>query len=338
MKLRKNLWLLYAGVGMLSCSLLAAPEAASGSGGNPPPPGPSPTFGPVSALQGELVRDGNLRLVVHGWSNIAALVFPEPESDQAIIAVDFSVVNAGSSALEVFSLRQTWAVLDSNGTAHSPDFSYSTISGINKEASEMQPGEKFHMALIYRMPDSSPPASLRFRDSRRSEGSISVVFNMEPGVAEPPEILEGEKPPAVLPMDASIQRGNWQVRLLSAGTSQPCLTDPLRSMYNCRAFPSDFLVVRVDLVMKNISGQPQTAYVGGMLWLQDPTGRRFYGSAEDVTAMGKSVGAGTELRFSADFLVWPGVSSLWLAFRDPYSGDSESDLYDCVALPPAGTG
>jgi len=336
---QKTLIVLFAGIWIVSCSFFAASGTASSvNDENSTPSGPDPTFGSAAGRQGELIRDGNLRVMVHGWLTITPLVSPAPEPGQTVITADFSAVNAGGSTLEVFSLRQIWEILDSTGAAFAPDFELSVVSGVNMEASWMKPGEKIRMALIYRMPESSPPASLHFRDSHLPDGSITIALDAQPGIADPPETIEGEIPPTMLSAGEQIRRGNWEVEALGARSSQPCKNTGLRSSFNCSMFPSDFQVVAVDLVMKNVSGKTQMSIIGGMLWLQDPTGRRFYGSSKGANAAGQSVASGAELRITVEFLVWPDVSVLWLAFRDPYGDDPNSGGFTCVPLPSMGAG
>jgi hypothetical protein len=274
---------------------------------------------PIIAQQGELIRDGDIRLMVHGWGELGPTLPKQPAMGKKYIAVDFSVVNAGSKCKELFGLH------GSRGTA---DFA------VNNELIEhgtICPGEKVRHTIIYEVSASAVPYLFQYANDRLPElAPVTVKLSEAPGIVEPPSNIEGEEAPVVETADKPITRGNWQIQVAGVKVHQPCkLREGQRSSLNCTIYPNDILDIRLDIIQKNISPKTEVVLGSGMFWLQDSTGHRFY----SIGLTEKSVGSGEEIRFSVDFLVWPDTQDLWLAFRDGSGESMASHDYVCISLP-----
>ena len=318
---------------LCTCSLLS--ENAQSEAGIPGDQGKGPTPSspqePIFANQGDLVRDGDIRLMVHGWMEIGETVPKTPEPGNKYIAVDFTVVNAGSKCPELFGMRGDADVVDSEGNRSGP-FEVGPIRDELIRHGGVCPGEKIRRTIIYQVKEASKQFSFYFTNDRLPElAPITVALSENPDMSDPPEAIEGEKAPEVESMDQPITRGDWQIQVRDMKVSQPCLHQGRPpSNVNCMAFLKDGLDVRLDLSLKNTSSETVSFFAEGMLWLQDPTGRRF--SSGDISQ--REVGGGEEIRFSGGISFWPESSVLWLCFRYAYWEKPPANWdYVCIALP-----
>jgi hypothetical protein len=329
---KKFYFILIAGMLLLACacsfSSTAVPAGTSAPGSTGLPTQATVTLAPISARQGDLVSDGDLRVMVHGWTEMT--LTRQPDSGQKFIGVDFSVVNAGKAPLEIFGNAGSWSLQDAEG--NSLPFYKDFLPRDMIASGLVYPGEKIRSTFIYQVPAADGQFSLMYTNSRLPAlAPITITLNGTAGISDPSGAIEGEVPPTVDAPGETVTHGDWQIQVLGMKVTQPC--QERYSKVNCTKLPPDILNVHLDLAQKNLSSQSLTITMEGMFWLEDPAGRRFGGESTEVGLEGLPVNGGSGQRFSADFLVWPGASTLYLGFRyrlfqTPVAGD-----YVCIALP-----
>ncbi len=331
--------LLLSGILICACSLSSAlpasgtPSVAAtlpvGSEGNTPS-APTPS-GPIQAEQAALIRDGDINLIVNGWAEVT-LTRAAP-SGSRYVAVDFSIVNAGRSPLDLFGMHASWSLQDAGGNTYSPDFGAN--SSLNLISLGLVfPGEKIRSWVVFAVPQAPGQYTFRYSNDRLpSIAPVSVTLKSEPGISDPPAALGGEIPPAADPASGPFKHGSWQIQVAGVSFTQPC--QQAHSQLNCSLVPADVYSVQIDLVQKNLTSRSLELQTEGMFWLQDPSGRRFAGGANPAASRGTTVAGGSEARFTLNILVWQQAQlpALALAFRYGHGQTPAGGDYVLIPLP-----
>jgi hypothetical protein len=304
----------------------AAPPASS----SPPAPlasrGPVLPLAPTSATAGQVVADGDLRVIVNGWTDLTT----SHQAGQRFLVVDFSVVNAGSSQLAVFGMHGIWAVEDGGGSGLTPFFD--TLGRDLKAGGILYPGERVRVTEAFALGTSSGPYSLTYTNDRLPAiAPLTVALASAPGIAEPPARIEGEATHQTASSANSVAAGSWNIGATVSSVIRPC--QEAHSQVNCTRLPDDLVEVELAVDQRNTSGQALNATLEGMLWIEDATGRRFEGNSTELEPQGRPVQGGDQISYAADFLVWPPSTSLWLAFRFRHGEKGDDGSYILMPLP-----
>lgn len=276
--------------------------------------------GPVNGKVGELVKNGKLNVMVHGWAPVAADL-QTPEAGKALIIVDFSLVYTGSKSF-TFS-ASNFSIKDSDSRVYQESFS-GRLNGTVSYATLFS-GERLHTSIQFELPNTSTGLVFVFEGlSYDGFAKMFVPLAEKPGVLNAPEKMAGEIVPAYQSSASARTCGKWKIQLHDQNF-------PTIESYLLDMMPAGWKLLALDLSVENGYTGTHNLNSYSSMWMQDATGRRYgegmlgrsavqenYLSSEEIAA-GEKVrgwkGFTIPEKGTVAFVFWCGGESY------PYSND-----------------
>ena len=155
---------------------------------------------------GDIVKAGDLTVVVLGWEKVQGDQFTKPEKGKEFIAVDLLLLNQGTKAKNISSLLQMY-LKDNTGQKYEPDLEAQTVVGSAPEG-EISPGERIRGKIGFQVPKEVGALTFVYDVDVFGTGKIFVDLGKEPKVVPPPPSLAGEKQTQVYNVGDSVKVGD----------------------------------------------------------------------------------------------------------------------------------
>ncbi len=237
----------------------------------------TPTEGaPSTAKVGDVFRNGALRMVVLGWMELEPTKSTKPESGNRFIAVGITAVNLWE---DLFTLNTYYfTIKDSESREYSKTVNIDT-PGAGYTTKNIFPGDRWTGFFAFEIPvDSTGLVLVMNEDSQNEFDRVLIDLGDEQGIQNPPDSIEGEKPPDLVPAGSMATCGKWnlQVNAVFYPTIDRIYKDMITPGYK---------IILADLTLENTDSSSQELSPSQIFWLQEPLGLRYGQSffAEPVT-------------------------------------------------------
>jgi hypothetical protein len=278
-----------------------------------------------SGKVGDIFQDGDITLLVAGWSNVSPAEYTKPDPGKKFISTDIIVVNAGDTPTQFSSFD--FYLKDHTGQKYDLDAMATGASGSDfLPELELASGEKLWTRIGFQIPEGAAGLQLIYDALEEIAGKVFVELGDEPVSVTPPEKLPGESEQQVYTSNQPVEINGLFITVNGASYSSG--TEYLKPNPGAQ-----WVVVDLTLENKRESSVNITSYTQlllkdsqGWLCLHTPSPLMGTGGAEPN---GELI-SGEKMRGQVGFEVPQGASGLVLMYdEDSYELPSKVS----IALP-----
>lgn len=275
------------------------------------PPAPS---GPTTYQIGEVIRVGDLTMVVLGWEVLKGDQFNKPDPGKKFVAIDVIFVNHGSKSRSLSSLLQM-NLKDETGQNYDVDLSAQVAAGSSPQG-ELSPGERLRGKVGFQVPEDAKGLVFVFDANIFGTGKVFVDLGPEPIVVEPPPDIVGEHGVKTFAVGDQIRIGDLVLIVHQ-------VTYPPGDQFN-KPEPGNKFVV-IDLTLENKGSEDRHVSSLLQMYLKDEQGRKYELDLAATVASGGStpdgeIAPGEKLRGQVGFQIPENAKNLVFVF--------DADVFD----------
>lgn len=213
---------------------------------------------------GDIVKIGDVILVVLGWEDLAGNDFAKPDDGKKFIAVEIVIVNNTKSSLSISSLLQM-TLKDETGQKYEPDFSATTLAKSSPDG-ELAPGEKKRGQIGFQVPADVKGMVFVFDESLFGAGKVFVAMGDSPAIVEAPAEIMGETNQEIFKVGETVNIQNVNLTVNS-------ISNPDGNEFTKPEDGKKFLVV--DVTIENTSTEVQNISSLLQMSVKDGTGQEY---------------------------------------------------------------
>jgi hypothetical protein len=220
--------------------------------------------GPVNGKVGELVTNGKMRMMVHGWAPVSEDI-QTPEAGKTLMVVDFTILYTGAKTF--WFSASNFSIKDSEGRAYQEHSTF-LLKGVVSGATLFK-GEKLHTTIQYQIPKTASGLTFVYEGSSyEGFAKIFIPLGETSGVQNAPDTLDGEQTPDIQSAGSMQTCGKWKIQVNDQ--KYPVMQDYLKNM-----IPAGWKILALDLSVENGYTNSHNLQSSGSMWLQDGSGRRY---------------------------------------------------------------
>lgn len=269
---------------------------------------------------GEVISEGDLTFFVSGWENITPDEYNKPKWGKKFIAVEYLILNTGSSPLPVSSYTDFY-LMDAGGQKYEYSIDAEVAANIPSVSLGLNPGEKVHGKVGFQVPENATSLQFVGESPFWNISRVFVNLNPEPGFVQPPETLPGEMEQQASQVGETIQTETLAITING-------ITSSAGNSINTPRPGNKF--ANVDMTVENKGSANVTLYLQGSMYLKDASGWLY---ERDIDALLITKGLDTEvkpgetIRWQAGFQVPENASGLVFIFdEDPFTSGGRATV------------